>query len=186
MTKPSTIRIAPLIASLALALGATNPLPAQSATTSKELLSCEIAFEKNVRSLASYTASKLQGCTEKVLRCKLANEIDGADLPSCLATTATRCNDAVTNVSNQQTARAANILLKCGLVPIADVEAFVGGLGFFNVAGACGAATVSDLASCVVATTRCNAERAVFRLDPRATDSLAAAGVAASFPCAAP
>jgi hypothetical protein len=186
MTKRSTIRIAPLLAGMAFALGANHPSPAHGATTSKELLACQVAFEKNVRSLVSYTAGKLQGCTERVLRCKLANEIDGADLPSCLATTATLCNGVSTKVSDQQATRVANILLKCGLVPIADVEAFVAGLGFFNVAGGCGAATVSDLATCVAAASRCNAERAVFRLDPRATDSLTTAGIDGSFPCAAP
>ena len=71
-------------------------------------------------------------------------------------------------------------------LPLAELEPFLGGLGFFNVAANCSAVTVDDLVDCVFADSQCATERQIFRLDPRAQDSLTTAGVAASFPCVAP
>ena len=179
-------RISLLLSGAALAALVGLPVAAPAATSSKVLLSCQKALEKNAQSLGTYAIGKVTSCTERVARCKLAAEIDAEDLPSCLATTAATCGGTPTKVSDQQTSRRDKTLVKCGLVPLADLEPFVGGLGFFNVVGACGAATANDLVSCVLADARCNAERTVFRFDPRSQDSLTTAGVAGSFPCVAP
>ena len=80
----------------------------------------------------------------------------------------------------------AKAVTACGLIPLADLEAFLGGLGFFNVSAGCSAASASDLIDCVFDDARCREERILFRLDPRAQDSLTALGIAASFPCVAP
>ena len=94
--------------------------------------------------------------------------------------------DGKAKLDSKQPLRANKVLLKCGLVPIGELEAFVGGLGFFEVSATCGATDASTLIDCVFADGRCSAERQVFILDPRGQDSLAAVALAGAFPCVAP
>ncbi|HZR82532.1 MAG TPA: hypothetical protein VFD92_15665 [Candidatus Binatia bacterium] len=175
-----------LVAATALALAI--PAGASAATSSSALLACQKSFESQIRSFTNSTIARLSNCTEKVVECKLAQEIDAADPTACLASAANSCSTLPTKVADQQTTRASKIVGKCGLIPLADLEEFVAGLGFFNVVSACGAGTVAQLVDCVVADSRCALERSVFRLDPRAQDSLSdpAINIAGSFPCVAP
>jgi hypothetical protein len=173
------------IALAALAALAVTPA---SAATSKELLNCQKTIESQVRGFASTAIAKISTCTDKIVQCKLAAEIDAADPTACLAAASSNCSGVPAKVADQQSKRVANIVKKCGLIPLGELEAFVAGLGFFNVVSACGSATASQLAACVVADARCNLERAIFRLDPRAQDSLSdpAINLAGSFSCVAP
>ena len=157
-----------------------------AAATSAELLSCQKAFESNTRSFAKYVATKVGACADKVVPCNLAFEIDAVDPTSCLASATSACAGVPAQVTEQQAKRAAKIVTACGLIPFAELQQFVAGLGFFNVVTTCGAATVNDLVDCVLADTRCSRERALFHADPRAQESLTDAGVAASFSCVAP
>jgi hypothetical protein len=176
-----------IVLAAALALAATAAAPA-SAATSKQLLTCQKSIESQVRGFTSSTIARLSNCTEKIVQCKLRQEIDAVDPTACLASAAKSCSSIPAKVSDQQAKRVASIVKKCGLIPLAEIEAFVGGLGFFNVSAGCGAASVTQLATCVVADARCQLEQAVFRLDPRAQDSLSdpAIALAGSFPCVAP
>lgn len=157
-----------------------------SGATSKELLDCQKALESNIRGYTNLIYSKLFGCAQKVVECKLANEIDAVDATSCLAKATSGCAAVDPKLDEQAAKREAKVVAKCGLVPLAEIEQFTEGLGFFNVANSCGAASVSDLVDCVFTNARCSTERQLFKLDPRAQDSLTTAGVAASFPCVAP
>jgi hypothetical protein len=174
---------------LALTLAVAVAFPAiASAASSRELLNCQKAIESQVRGFSNFAIARLSNCTEKVVECRLAQEIDATDPAACLARAARACAPVPDKVDAQQSSRVDKIVRKCGLIPLAELEPFVGGLGFLNVVSDCGAATATQLASCVVADSRCGFERAVFRLDPRAQDSLAdpAIDIAASFPCVAP
>ena len=170
---------------LQITLAAALAAPAFAATSS-ELLKCQKAFESSTRAFANYVATKAGGCSDKAVACKLANEIDAVDATACLASVASACGGVAAQVQDQQTLREGKIVLTCGLIPFIELRQFVGGLGFFNVASACSAANVNDLVACVLADARCQREKALFRADPRAQDSLTAAGIAASFPCVAP
>jgi hypothetical protein len=160
--------------------------PAFAVTSSAVLLKCQKVLESRVRSFSNYAATHLVNCTRKVADCKLADEIDSTDPTACLASATSQCGGTVTNIGNSQTTNRTKALLACGLIPTADVTPFIGGLGFFNVLADCGGSDVTDLVTCIFDQARCRTERALFRADPRAQDSLTTVGVAASFPCVAP
>jgi hypothetical protein len=169
-----------------LALGLLALSGPASAATSTELLNCQKQFEGQIRGFSNVLYQRLFGCAQKVVECKLAQEIDAVDPTACLARAATSCSGTPAKVSDQLAARKAKVVQRCGLIPLAELEQFTEGLGFFNVSAACAAASVNDLVDCVFANAQCSAERQLFRLDPRAQDSLTTASVAASFPCVGP
>jgi len=157
-----------------------------AAATSADLLKCQKGVESQIRGFTGFVLTKVQGCAEKVVNCKLANEIDAVDPTSCLAAASTACSGIPTDVSSSQTTRRDKVILKCGLIPFMELEQYVAGLGFFNVASACSAANVNALMDCIFTDSRCATEHQVFVIDPRAQDSLTTAGIAASFPCVGP
>lgn len=181
-TRTRKLRRAALAAVALMTFGAGGA----SAATSKELLDCQKQFESNVRGYSSVIYQKLFTCAQKVVECKLANEIDSVDLNGCLAKTVASCAGVAAKLAEQDAKRQAKVVAKCGLIPLAELSQYTEGLGFFNVVAGCGAASVNDLVDCVFADAQCSAERQLFRLDPRAQDSLTTAGIAASFPCVAP
>lgn len=181
MNPNNFLRVAALAAALVLQIGS----PA-SAATSKELLNCQKQLESQVRSFTNVMYLRLYGCAQKIVECKLAQEIDAVDPTACLARAATQCGAAPAKVADAQATKSARVVQRCGLIPLAELEQYVEGLGFFNVSAACSAASVTDLVSCVFADARCATERELFLIDPRAQDSLSSAGVAGSFPCVAP
>lgn len=157
-----------------------------SGATSKELLDCQKQLESNVRGYTNVIYQKLFGCAQKVVECKLADEIDAVEPTACLDKAAKSCTGIDAKIDDQAAKRKAKIVAKCGLVPLVEIEQYTAGLGFFNVANDCSAGSVSALADCVFANAKCSTERQLFKLDPRAQDSLTTAGIAASFPCVAP
>ena len=176
--------------SIVFAIGAllgVLPSVAVAATSSSALLACQNRIAGKVKSLASFTGSKLHGCTEKVVDCKLASEIDASDATACLGSATQACSGLPALVTSKVAAAKAKILAKCGLIPIGDLKQFVGGLGFANVSAGCsGASDVTSLTDCVLNGVECAVETEVFIRDPRARDSLTTAMIASSFPCVAP
>lgn len=181
----------------AAGLAALFPVAAAQAATSTELLNCQKAIESQVRGFTSFAIARISNCTEKIVQCKLAQEIDSTDPMACLSSAGLACATVPTKVNDQKASRAGKIVLKCGLIPFADLKPFVEGLGFFNLANDCSALDASDLADCILDAGLCpgssdgargSLERAIFRLDPRAQNSLMdpAIDLAASFPCVAP
>ncbi|MGH7894266.1 MAG: hypothetical protein ACREQL_06325 [Candidatus Binatia bacterium] len=169
---------------LLVALGLT--LPAGAATPSADLQKCQKTLHGKVRSFVNVTHTALLGCAQKVEECKLAQEIDGASPTMCLAAASVSCGAATGKIATLRGTSAGKATGACGLIPIGDLNAFISGLGFFNVSGTCAATNASDLVTCVFDDAQCAAERTVFKLDPRAQNSLTAGGIAASFPCVAP
>ena len=163
---------------------------ALAVTPSGDLLKCQKTLDSKARGVASTEQRVLVDCTLRAVNCKLAQEIDTVDPTACLASATSRCADpdtgAAAKVNKTLTSGKGKALTACGLIPLADVNAFLAGLGFFNVTAACGAASVSDLIDCVFADAMCSNERAIFIADPRAQDSLTALGIAAQFPCVGP
>jgi xanthine dehydrogenase iron-sulfur cluster and FAD-binding subunit A len=160
---------------------------ASAVTAGADLARCQRKISTQSRALAKLVAKKIHDCTDRVAACKLANEIDAADLASCVSALATRCSAVDGLLDAKQARRKAVIDGACGAaIPLGDVTPFLGGLGFVNVAATCGATTTAELTDCLLEQTRCTAEREVFRRDPRAQDSLSEAGVGASFPCVGP
>jgi hypothetical protein len=80
----------------------------------------------------------------------------------------------------------AKALLACSAVPVADVDPWIAGLGLFAVRSDCGAASMTDLLTCLFDAAQCAGERILFTLDPRAQDALGAAGVLGAHPCVGP
>jgi hypothetical protein len=174
-----------------------TPTPVES----RKLLKCQKQLERQIRSFTRQVGSKVHACTEKVVRCKLAFEIDNEDPATCLAGAKVTC-DKVAAVDKGIPAKLSKAKAKvnaaCEQIPLAAVEGFVAGLGFFNIAAECAAlqppltpisvSAVSDLVDCSFATARCAAEREVFIRDPRSGDSLAdpAIDLASDFPCVGP
>jgi hypothetical protein len=178
-----------------LALAALFPVAAAQAATSSDLLNCQKAIESQVRGFTNFAIARISNCTEKIVECKLAQEIDTVDPTACLASASAACSTVPMKVDDQKNARADKIVLKCGLIPFADLKPFVAGLGFFNLANDCGATDADGLADCILDAGLCAAssdgargslERAIFRLDPRAEKSLTALSLNDDFPCVAP
>ena len=187
-------RPAALIAFIAAC--ALAPATTRAAAPSADLLRCQKEFTKIGRSVSTLIAKSAHKCTEKAVRCNLAAEIDAESPTECLAAATTSSGGGPTKVADKISGIRSKALVKCGLIPTADVLAYIAGLGFANVSSECAAlpppltpitvSSVSDLVDCVLEITRCTAEREVFLRDPRAQDSLTAIGLSASFPCATP
>ncbi len=163
-------------------------VPMAAATTSSELLKCQKTIEKGVRSLASQTLVQVTNCSTKIVNCKLSGEIDGEDTTECLNKASVGCSKAPDKVSKIFSKKRDKAIYACGLIPFAELQQYIAGLGFFNVAAGCSppAANVNELLQCVFTDARCSAESQAFLLDPRAEDSLTTAGIAGSFACVAP
>ena len=158
-----------------------------AATSSADLLLCQKKIEKHARAFSKVVGKKIQKCSEKIDACKLANEIDGADLTSCVTAATPTCTAVDAAIIANRATRKMAIDKVCSLIPLADVEPFLGSLGFVNVAAVpCSAVSVVSLTDCLLDQTRCTAEKEVFRRDPRALDALTAASVNMSFPCVGP
>lgn len=169
-----------------MVIALTGASTALGAATSKELLDCQKQFESQLRGFSNVVQTGVSNCAQKVVECALADEIDAVDPTACVAKATASCSGVPAKVTDQSGKRRLKVLAKCGLVPLAELEQYTAGLGFFNVATACGAADASDLIDCVFASAQCSAEREIFGLDPRAQQSLTTAGIAPSFPCVAP
>lgn len=175
---------------------AAAPATTTAAATSTDLLRCQKEFTKIGRLVSTLVAKSVHKCTEKAVRCNLAFEIDAESPTECLTAATTSCSGVPTKVAEKIAGIRTKALTKCGLIPTADVLAYIAGLGFDNVATECASlpppltpitvSSVPDLVDCVLAIARCIAEREVFLRDPRAQDSLMAIGMGASFPCVAP
>lgn len=176
------VRRLALTATLVLA-GASTAL---GAATSKQLLDCQKQLESQIRGFSNVVQTGVAGCAQKIVECALADEIDAVDPTACVAKATASCAGVPAKVSDQSSKRQPKVLAKCGLVPLAEIEQYAAGLGFFNVVAACGAADINALVDCVFDSAQCSAEREIFQLDPRAQQSLTTAGIAASFPCVAP
>jgi hypothetical protein len=160
---------------------------ASAATPSADLLRCQKKLEVHARAYAKYVAKKIGVCTEKVDACNLANDIDAIDPTACINAAAPICSAVDATIVANRTRRKTSIDIACAPIPFADVQPYLGSLGFVNVvASTCMVASTTALTDCLLDTTRCTAESEVFRRDPRAQEALTAAGVAASFPCVAP
>lgn len=181
MNPKFVLPVAALAAALVMQTGSLA-----SAATSKELLNCQKQLESQVRTFTNLIYLRLFGCAQKVVECKLADEIDAVDPTTCLARAAKLCSVAPAKVDDTQANKVGRVVQRCGLIPLAEIEQYVEGLGFFNVSASCAAASVTDLVNCVFADARCSTERQLFLIDPRAQDSLTTAGVAGSFPCVGP
>lgn len=180
------IRIAALGTAVIVMVGLLWPT-AGLAATGKEMYKCHKTMLNQARVYAKVTWSKLLNCTQQVGDCQLAEEIDGLAATECVANVSVKkCDPLVTQLSDQEANRELKTVLKCGLLTLAELEQFVGGLGYSGVVAACGATDVNTLVSCVFDDVRCNAERQLFIADPRAQASLVAVGLDASFPCVAP
>jgi hypothetical protein len=171
------------------------------ATGSLITLACQTRFDMKVRALASFVATRTHNCTEKVVRCKLTQEIDSVTPSTCASGIMSACNGVPTAISNKLLAMkdgfsTSGIPKKCGLVTWGSLTAFVGGLGFENIASgaACTPGDLNCLMDTVLGTptgtqgTKCDVEHKVFIRDPRALDSLTSVsgGFQTNFPCVGP
>lgn len=177
------MKITPRMSLVVVGLIVGFGVPAMGQTTSRNMVTCQKKLIGQVQGLTRFSARKLQGCTDKVVKCKLASEIDAVDPTDCLENATVVCGKVGPAVTAAIAKRRANMLDKCSFIPIAELDQFIAGLGFLNVSASCGALDATDLVDCILATTQCAVEREVFLRDPRALDSLTEVGVAAAFPC---
>jgi hypothetical protein len=178
---------------LGVAMGAPNVAPAQ---TSTDLITCQRRLERRARSYAKFLAYRLHNCANRVAACKHAQEIDSVDPTSCLADANTYCDTLPALAATRRADTVDAIMVPCGLLSLANMQQYLGGLGFGDVVtnqcpslptppGAITPITVDDLVECLLRITECAAQREVQMRDPRANDSLTEVGQAASFPCVA-
>src|ERR1043166_7362242 len=101
-------------------------------TPSAQLLACQTRFSTKVKALARFSSNKIHGCAEKVIKCKLASEIDAVDPTSCLGSAQTACAGMPTLITDKlakfkDPSTTAGIPHKCGIFTYADLQPFVGG-----------------------------------------------------------
>lgn len=187
-----------VLASLSLLtmIGVGLPSAATAAPSVRDLRACQKQLGKQSLAIAKFVSRQVHTCTDKIAICELAAEIDGTDATACLAKAIEGCAKVPGKRTGLVAKLRAKTLQKCEGVALADVEPFLGGLGFLNQVGACAAlappltpvpvAAFADLVDCLTATAFCSAEADVVRRDPRAPAALTTAGLSADFPCAAP
>ncbi len=175
-----------------------SPDPPPS-TGSVALRRCYKRLADKVRMFTIKTMKYIHNCADTAVRCKLASEIDGTDPAHCLVDAAGMCAHNAENVAYYLNTSKQGVMVDrwCGQVPFTDLKPLVQGPGFsYSAAGCSTATTLSELLDCVFGIpgatgtfgAKCAAEREVFIRDPRANDSLTAAGLnpAADFPCLGP
>lgn len=170
-----------------------QPTPPTSMTV---MFACHRRLQGKLKSFSSYDANKLHACGDKVAKCELAKEIDGAT--ACTQSYTTPCSTIATQIATKLAASKGAITSagKCPTIPFAHLRSFVGGLGFANSATGCAsAANLSDLVDCVLGTpngmagAKCSVEDKSFLRDPRLLDSLsvkAGLNTATGFACIGP
>jgi hypothetical protein len=172
-----------IVAIVGIVLGLCTP---SAGAGTAELMHCQKSIHSRTTTFVKQVQALLLNCALKVESCKLVAEIDGTDESSCLTAASTACAAYQAKLTSYKTSYEGKAAFGCVTLFLPDLDAYVAGLGFFHVDAGCGAATIPDLVGCIFDQARCAAERSVFRLDPRAQDSLATAGIAASHPCVAP
>src|SRR6185503_152069 len=99
------------------------------ATPSSVLLKCQKTLESKVRGVLSTEQRVVVDCTLRAVSCKLAQEIDAVDPTACLASATDRCADpsagAAAKVAKTFDAGKVKALTACGLIPLADLKAFL-------------------------------------------------------------
>lgn len=183
----------PTLVFLTMVLIASQAVGAPSV---RDVVGCQKQMGKQARTIAKFIATQGHNCTDKVLRCELAAEIDAVDPGACSSKAIDRCAKVPGKLGTLVAKLREKTIAKCAALELVEAEAFVGGLGFVSEASACAAlaspltpivvTSIADLVDCQVATTRCAADRELRNRDPRAPDSLVTAGIEAAFPCAAP
>lgn len=170
-----------------------QPTPATSVNV---VFACHNRLQGKLRSFSSFDANKLHSCGDKVAKCELAKEIDGAS--ACTQSYAKPCSGIAAQIATKLAASKAAITSagKCPTIPFAHLRSFIGGLGFGSSTTGCGAATgLSDLVDCVLGTAnsmagaKCSVEDKSFIRDPRLLDSLgnkAMLNTATDFACFGP
>ncbi|GBD25015.1 hypothetical protein HRbin30_00329 [bacterium HR30] len=157
------------------------PLPAST------VLACHKRFQGSGKGLAALAANKLHACGDKVAKCELANEIDGAG--TCTPSYTTPCStidSAIDNKLNTGQSKITQPLTPCTLLTFQQLRSFVGGLGFRNpFAGCASAPDLNALANCALTDVRCFVEMSSGTRDPRLKQWLTTAGLnpTADFPC---
>jgi hypothetical protein len=177
------------IARLALVVGIffCCAAPAFAGTSSNRLLACQKRVGAQVRFLAKLVGTKIHNCSGRVVTCNLAFEIDGKDPANCLAAAYSKyCEPLAAYLDTKIQRLKDRLAAACGTIPLADLEPYLAGLGLAGTTQSCAAADTTALTACIIDRARCSVEHDVFRTDPRALESLTAAGVAGSFPCVGP
>jgi hypothetical protein len=174
-----------VLGTAAIAIALAVAVPSGAADTAM-LLKCQKSIHSRTTSFVKAIQSALLSCAVKIEACKLTQEIDGTDESACLASATAACTAYSAKITSYQTTYQGKAVFGCVTLFPPDLDTYTAGLGFFHVSAGCGTATITDLVGCIFAQARCAAERSVFQLDPRAQDSLATAGIAASHPCVAP
>lgn len=159
-------------------------MPAFAGTSG--LLRCQKILDVRAAVFSKLTQTALSNCATRVVACQLAQELDAEDPTQCLAAATASCATYSAKISSGRSAAQGKAIAACNVVPLADLQPWIGGLGLAGPNAACGASTVIDLIDCLFDGAQCAAERIVWAFDPRAGDALATAGIAASHPCVGP
>lgn len=161
----------------------TPPSPQPAST----VLACNRRFQGSGKGLATLATNKLHSCGDKVAKCELANEIDGAG--ACTPSYSTPCSTvdaAIDNKVNTGQGKIIQASTPCTLIDFQQLRSFIGGLGFKNgYAGCAWAPDLNTLANCALTDVRCFVESASGTRDPRLKQWLIAAGLnpTMDFPC---
>jgi hypothetical protein len=171
-------RLIPLATVALLVVAAPSP-----AVTPATLLRCQKAIHLRATTFVKLVQTGLANCAFKVEACQLAQEIDGEDPTSCLASATSACGAYSAKIPVYKSSAIDKGIAACGAIPLDELERYVAGLGFASIDPGCVVGSVSDLVTCLLDGAQCTAERTLFALDPRAADALAAAGIAGAHPC---
>jgi len=170
------------------------PVAAEAASfSSKTLAVCQKAANKAAQKLLSAKLSAAASCSEGLLGCQLAEELDGGDFSGCASSVSVKCSTALNKVSSARMALGAALAGKCA--DLTDINlGSTRGIGYSVISDACadlspegssdGLAAITD---CLDRSLLCRGDDIVEALIPRAYEVLDRAGVLASssalFPC---
>lgn len=180
-------RMAALLSAALLALLAPTARPA-AADTTKGLVDCQKALDKEGAKVVKARAKYLGQCVTRLLTCQLATEIDGAPLGPCQADATVACTTALARAAGVDGKFTAKVALKCGVSDAGFRSRR--GLGFQDDADACaaltppgGVGTTAQGLACAVRAADCAADDRVEETQPRAYELLSAASLATAAPC---
>ena len=183
------------------------PTTVSTTQIATHVLNCEKKLVGVLEFLQTFESS-LQRCTEAILQCELAEEIDAGDKNRCLTSLATtaKCFGTtgpkryIEKVLTPTAFGSASTYLfnRCSRIPMDRIEVFMQGLGFSALAGCSTAADIREIAHCMLGDlgptgaygVKCAVEHNVSIRDPRAKHALEEAAIALdptnNFPCLGP
>jgi cysteine-rich repeat protein len=143
---------------------------------------CTKAILKQGGGLLKKRTDALIKCGDRLMACRLRDELDGEDFAACAAKVVRSCEVALSRLPKLEQKIVAKLGASCSPLRDHDLRTSVG-LGMRRLEPGCGSvATKAEAFACTVSRIRCRAANLAEAVQPRLRENLDESGLLAQFP----